>query len=253
MPDISSTSYSNWKFKENPVRSEQIAGHYASAESTLVCSGPPLIAGSGGDAVPVPSKIFPIGYLENFTLQQSKQMQRLYEIGSARTYFIPGRVMGSVSLGRVFYHGYNLLRVLYPHFSQTNGSITIASEAGLVADQGTDVGNEGNGSQYALVDGTTDAGSLPSVLVSPGENMFWLNLASDIFNQPHGLAVFFHDSSDQAIGASYMENCFIQGHQISVSAGSILLMEGCSIQYDRLVPIKITKPSALADGSTGSS
>jgi hypothetical protein len=60
--------------------------------------------------------------LENVGLSQSKQLQRLFEIGSSRSYFIPGRVIGSITLGRVLYHGPSLLKVLYAHGSSRNVS-----------------------------------------------------------------------------------------------------------------------------------
>jgi hypothetical protein len=208
-------SLKNWKFKENYVRKDTQPGQYAGADSTLICAGPATITGQGAGSPDLAQKVTPIGYLENFTLQQSKQLQRLFEIGSQRSYFVPGRVMGSISLGRVYYHGSSLLRMLY-------GAYLPAQDGG---------------------DEPVYAGS--GVTVEPGSNSFWLNLASDIFNVPHGLAMFFKNASEQTIGASYIENNYIQGHQISISAGSVLIMEGASCQYDRLVPIKVDDPKFI--------
>jgi hypothetical protein len=52
------------------------------------------------------------------------------------------------------------------------------------------------------------------------------------------MAVYFKDQNATSLAAFYLEYCYVQGHQLSVSAGSILVMEGASLQYDRLVPIK---------------
>jgi hypothetical protein len=196
-----------WKFKEKYVRSDTKPGLYAGADSTLICVGPATITGAG-NAEDLTQKVTPVGYLENFTLQQSKQLQRLFEIGSQRSYFIPGRVMGSISLGRVYYHGSSLMRMLYSAYLDDSGNPSYG----------------GSG-----------------VTVEPGSNQFWLNLASDIFNVPHGMAMFFKNASENTIGASYIESNYIQGHQISISAGSVLIMEGASCQYDRLVPIAVTE------------
>jgi hypothetical protein len=209
---------SNWKFKEKYVRADTEPGLYAGADSTLICAGPASITGSGNEA-PAALNVTPIGYLENFTIQQSKQLQRLFEIGSQRSYFIPGRVMGSISLGRVYYHGSSLMRMLY------NNYINPADDAVVYG---------GNG-----------------VTVEPGSNSFWLNLASDVFNVPHGMAMFFKNAAEQTIGASYIENNYIQGHQLSISAGSVLIMEGASCQYDRLVPIAFSDADEKATPTAG--
>jgi hypothetical protein len=176
--------------------------------------------------------VYPIGYLENFTLQQSKQLQRLYEIGSQRAYFVPGRVMGSVSIGRVYYDGHSLMRVLYAAYP-----VGTADPIGKFDNVDTEYTTTADSS--SLVNNPLPEDSLPVVKVPAGANKFWLNLASDIFNQPHGLAMYFQDAAERYIGANYLETCYIQGHQISISAGSILLMEGVTIQYDRSVPINV--------------
>jgi hypothetical protein len=75
--------------------------------------------------------------------------------------------------------------------------------------------------------------------MSPGDDYFFVNLASDMFNQATGLAVYFKDSNSNLIGAMYMEDCMVQGHQMNIASGSVLIMEGASMQFDRLLPIKV--------------
>jgi hypothetical protein len=64
-------------------------------------------------------------------------------------------------------------------------------------------------------------------------------LSSDLFAQPTGMAIYFKDANAVSVGALYLENCYVQGHQMSISSGSVLIMEGVSLQYDRIVPIKM--------------
>src|SRR5579862_8328317 len=109
------TSYSNWDFYNYHIQEDLIGGQFVSAESTLVAAGPPQASqtADGGTT----GGIYPIGLLESVGLQQSKQLQRIFEIGSTRSYFIPGRVIGSLSIGRTFYYGPSLLRVLYAYYN----------------------------------------------------------------------------------------------------------------------------------------
>lgn len=215
---------SSWNFQRYRVQQGVAGGQFINAESTLIASGPPVVsaatADQEGQAVSEGVKVYPIGLLETFGLQQSRQLQRIFEIGSSRSYFIPGRTIGSITLGRTFYNGPNLLRALYANFSGQAG------DEPLVA-----------------LNGNTQTSSRPDVSTewrTPGYENFLIDLASALFAQPVGLACYFKDSNLDTYGGFYLESCYVQGHQMTVSSGSVLIMEGASMQYDLLVPLDIT-------------
>ena len=227
------TSYSNWDFHNFNIQQELKGGQFVSAESTLVAAGPPrleLITDIEGEAV------YPIGLLESVALSQNKQLQRIFEIGSTRSYFIPGRTVGSVSVGRTFYFGPSLLRVLYAYY-KSSGDVNIGT---AVQDNTITLssGRKVMDPLAALIVGV-DENTLHKVKRSPGEDYFYIDLASDLFAQPTGMAIYFKDCNGDAISAMYLEDTYVQGHQMSVSSGSVLIMEGASLQYDRIRPIKM--------------
>lgn len=246
------TSINNWDFHNLHVQQELGGGEFVSAETTLVAAGPPrmsdLGAASGlGVEVDVGSAAaeelaFPIGLLENVGLSQSKQLQRIFEIGSSRSYFIPGRVVGSVTLGRVLYHGPSLLKVLYAYYSQASGSLfNFLNKA-----KGTPMTVSGKivpDPDAKLLELGSLQDTLHDVKMRPGFDDFYLNLASDLFNQPTGLLFYFRNANDETVGSVYLEECHLQGHQLSVSSGSVLIMEGASMQFDRLIPVKMRVPA----------
>jgi hypothetical protein len=235
---MATTDFSNWDFSNYHVQQELQGGQFVSAETSLVAAGPPEIGGTSAySSVPVGNvgAVYPIGLIENAGISQSKQLQKIFEIGSSRSYFIPGRVIGSVSLGRIFYYGPSLLRVMYAHYKNEG---TIA------------VGTADSTSTITLADGSTAQNPLARLLEaggdtfhalrqSPGEDYFYANLASDLFNQGTGLAFYFKDANFNSVGAFYLEHVYVQGHQFSLSSGSVLVMEGVSAQYDRIVPVKL--------------
>ena len=182
--------------------------------------------------------VFPIGVLENVGLSQSKQLQRIFEIGSSRSYFIPGRTIGSVTLGRVLYHGPSLLKVLYAHYKQSAaGALNFMNEGkGAKINVG---GVEIPSPNATLLDLPQLQKELHRVKFNPGFDDLWMNLASDIFNQPTGIAIYFRNQLDMTLGAVYLEECYVQGHQLSISSGSVLLMEGVSLQFDQVRPIRM--------------
>lgn len=232
------TTFTNWSFSASPVYTDGKEGQFVSAETTLVASGPPRLSqmtGSQGTG-----SVYPLGLIENIAIQQSKQLQRVFEIGSARSYFIPGRVVGNFSIGRVFYHGPSLLKAMYAYYPVDKaGTAETPTDPGSTTKEGANtMPNPGN----VLIEIPSLSGSaygLYNNAVAPGADYFWLNLASDMFNQPTGMALFFKDAGGDSVGAMYLESCFIQGHQISISAGALMLMEGASAQFDRIVPTSV--------------
>ena len=221
------TRLSNWDFHTYHVQADLRGGEFVSAESTLIAAGPPDITSTNNQKATegllegdrLDKQVFPLGVMENAGLTQSKQLQRIFEIGSARSYFIPGRVVSSVNYGRVFYHGVTLLRALYAYYSSSKYNID-PSNLDL---------------NYTPTPGLTP----PTLRVNPGYDNFWLNLASDVFNQPTGNLWYFRDMTNRDVGSVYFEFLYMQGHQFSISSGSVLLMEGASGQFDRIVPAKM--------------
>ena len=210
--------YSDWDFHNIHVMNGATPGQFINAESTLVASGPATISGEGAAAAVVPVDVFPIGLLETFGLQQSRQLQRIFEIGSSRSYFVPGRTIGNITLGRTFYYGPSLLRVLYANYA-----LTLAT-GGALSSLATDADIAAEFVAHSV----------------PGYDNFLINLASDLFAQPTGMAVYFKDTMNATYGGFYLENNYPQGHQMTVSSGSVLIMEGASMQYEMLVPLDIS-------------
>lgn len=234
---INAASYSSWDFQKYRVTKGVAGGQFVNAESTLIAAGPPLITGdtaASSKATPNSSAtVYPIGLLETFGLQQSRQLQRIFEIGSSRSYFIPGRTIGSITLGRTFYYGPSLLKVLYSYVGKGN------------------MGDDDVVSLNSDVDSTITL-SQPNWR-TPGFGDFYIDLASQLFAQPTGLACYFKDSNTDTYGGFYLESAYVQGHQMTVSSGSVLIMEGASMQYDLLVPLKIATAIGITTIQTAES
>ena len=110
-----------WNFFNRNVQSGLTEGRYMNAAFTMIAAGPPRLSALSGVAEGDESEVsldnfaFPIGVVQSFNLGQNSQIMRLFEIGSERSYFIRGRTMGQIGLGRIMYHGPSLLRVLYAY------------------------------------------------------------------------------------------------------------------------------------------
>jgi len=232
---MATTSYSNWDFYNFRVQQELVGGQFVSAESTLVAAGPPSLtnAGQAGSEV-----AYPIGLLESVGLQQNRQLQRIFEIGSTRSYFIPGRTVGSLSIGRTFYFGPSLLRVLYAYYRSNPGTFDLGTNAPGASVTSPEGRRDVPDPNAALLD-TFSVGDLKELKRNPGYGYLLIDLASDLFSQPTGMAIYFKDANTDTVGGFYLEEAYVQGHQMTISSGSVLVMEGVSMQYDRIVPLNI--------------
>lgn len=251
----------DWRFHDTHVQTNTLDATAITAESTLIAGGPPMLeqfresdntawindvhAGIQApetqtideDGNPISNNspiytttsdvVFPIGLLETFSLNQAKQVQRVFEIGSARSYFIPGRTVQGLNFGRIFFNGPSLLRCLYAVYKDRDpGGSSIASG----------------------YESMTQAVSIPyHAEQNPGFGHFLINLQSDLFNQHFGIGCFFKDVKGRWYGAFYCEMAMVQSHNLSISAGSTLLVEGASAQFDTVRPIDITGVSRPSD------
>lgn len=75
------------------------------------------------------------------------------------------------------------------------------------------------------------------VQLSPGYENFYINLQSDLFNQPIGLMAVLKDSNEDTYGAMYFEACHVPSHNLGTDAQGVIMQEQCSIQYEWIVPI----------------
>jgi hypothetical protein len=123
----------DFKPYERNVQQGMVDGQYASGAFTMIAAGPPRLSNIAGFneadigvALGASSAITqPIGLIQNMSLSHNRAFNRIFELGSERSYHISGRTQGQISLSRVYYHGPSLLRILYAHKSDTNAPVTV--------------------------------------------------------------------------------------------------------------------------------
>jgi hypothetical protein len=233
--DAGTSDLSNWSPYKAHVQGGLREGNYLNGQFILICAGPPFFSDMGGAAT---STVYPIGLTQNVALSQNKAISRIFEIGSDRSYFIAGRSVGQLSLGRVVYHGPSLLRCLYASYSSPGGDGSYAIDP-LVS---------GVNTAATIMDGATPAkssGVRHGIRIPPGYDNMFLNLASDLFSQPIGLYLVFKDNEKRTVGSIYLDQCYVPTHSIAVDAQGLIVQESVGIQYERMVPVKTTDISLL--------
>ena len=226
-------NFSDWAPYTNYVQGGMVDGQFISAGFTIVAAGPPrlsnvggatatagALAGSGADQI-----VLPIGVIQNINLSHNRQFNRIFEVGSERSYFISGRTMGQLTIARIMYHGPSLLRMLYAYYEDLIPPTVVQSVFSNA--------------------GTATVANPHDVKVPPGYENLYLNLASDLFNQPIGLLLYIRDSNEDTVGAVYVEACYIPNHTWATDAQGVMIQESASIQFERVVPVAVSALSLI--------
>ena len=209
----------NWVFQQNHVERHMDNAAYEAAhpDDTLVLAGPPRrdsLNGSGesgaGGGTGVGS-LLAIGMLQTVQFTQSKPTQPMMAIGSGRSFFVSGKAQTQWNIARLFVNGRNLLRVLY------HNAVAAGVDTSLFDDQAT-----------------TDKNA-----------QFFINLDSELYYVPFGLAAFFRNKAHAVVGAFYCELSMINSYAIGMTAGQNMILENVSGMADRLLPFKL---SSVAPG-----
>ncbi len=224
-------SFSNWNPYTSFMQSGgegpgMVDGQWVSGQFLGLFAGPPRLASIGGAltlgaAITQPAAasqlVYPIGIVQNFNDSKNAQWSRIFELGTERSYQIRGRVLGQLGLSRVLYHGPNILRTLYAYYQDL---IPPAIVPAVFPNLGA-----------ATMVNPHD------VIVPPGFENFYGNLASDLFSQSIGLLAIMKDNNGDTYAANYFENCVIPNYSMSVDAMGCVYQESTALQYEQMVPI----------------
>ena len=232
-------------------------GNFVSSQFVFLAAGPPFWAqmtrgnqaGLGARRAGMP--VYALGGTQSFSMGQQKAIQRIFEIGSDRSYFISGRTVGQVSLGRVLFHGPSLLRAFYA-FYDTQGRSELDSHRISTLLPKADYESFGKirplGEQASPQAPLTQTQAPhPAVYIPPGYDNMFINLASDLFSQPIGLLCVLRDNQKKDYGAFYLEQCMIPSHQWGFDSTGMVVSEQCSVQYERLIPVQTGQIKLMRD------
>jgi hypothetical protein len=87
------------------------------------------------------------------------------------------------------------------------------------------------------------------VVIPPGYENIYLNLASDLFAQPVGILFYIRDINQDSLGALYFEACYIPQHGMQTDAQGVLIQENVGVQFERAVPVKISALTLITNAT----
>lgn len=224
--------FSDWNPLNHHVQGGLVDGRFVSGGLTMIAAGPPRLSQLGGGASVATAGsgdsdiVYPIGAIQNINMSQNKTFMRVWELGSDRSYFIGGRTVGQLALSRVYYDGQSLLRVLFAYYQDLIGPVQVPWVFPNV--------------------GAMTMANPHDVIVPPGYENLFLNLASDLFNQSIGLLIYMRNSNLDTLGAMYLENCVLPNHTWTTDAQGTIVQETVAVQYERVVPVNVSAVSLIS-------
>lgn len=207
----------SWHFQDSFVERHMDNAAYQAAhpDDTLILAGPSRRGmadsgdGAGGGTV---TPLLPIGMLQSIQFTQTKPTQPLMAIGSGRSFFVSGKSQTQWTISRLFINGRNLLRVLYHNFVAGGGDPTLFDDPAARSKN----------------------------------NMFFINLDSELYYIPFGLGAIFRNKSHDLVGSFYQELSVVNSYAIGVNAGQNMVLENVSGLADRLLPWQVTDSAAVS-------
>lgn len=234
-----SGSFSDWSPYSNYVQAGMVDGRYANAGFTMLAAGPPRLSNIGGAAAIAGAVagngqaanqiVFPVGIVQNFNLSHTRQFSRIFEIGSERSYFIAGRTVGQIGLGRIYYHGASMLRVLYAYYQDLVPPTLVPAMFPNA--------------------GSAHMSNPHDVIIPPGYENIYLNLASDLFAQPVGMLMYIRDINLDTLAAVYFEACYLPNHSWATDAQGVLIQESVAVQFERAVPVAVAALTLISNST----
>lgn len=231
-------SFNTWNFREKHVQSGLTEGQNLAAQSVLLAFGPPYLS-AGDEDVSLEGSIsgevsttgiegagdviFPAGLIGSFGLGMQRPLIPVGEIGSTQMYTVVGPMTGSVQFGRTLVHGPSLLRAYMAYFKATSDEGELIE--GLI-------GNDGLNRRR---------NPLSVIDEAPGYENFWVNLNSEIFEQPAGMLMYIKDSNDEAYGAVYLENMNVASLSMGLDPGRVTITESSQATFTRARPVRLAR------------
>ena len=222
---MATNTLADWKFKNTHVQPGDVLDangslkNFVSAESVVLAAGPSSYPGT---MLGLPL----VGLCDSVSVQQTKNLIQLFELGSKLSYIFPGRNYIQMALNRVIFNGDSLMGIITDSLPTPDETVV----------QTIDLPG------YEAVDNETGAYS----------GKFYLNLASSFFSKSFGLGFFIQDSdatndpgTGQWVAGYYAENCMIQSHQMAVQGQQFIVMENAVIRCTNLRPIDVRDDSAI--------
>jgi hypothetical protein len=230
----------SWDFGSKHVQNDINPGKFVGSKTVLIAFGPPQAKQmlSGQSEINKPITLYPnesgsnmpipVGLVQAMTLDQAKQIDKIFEIGSERSYQVVGRTIQSCGFSKIMYLGPSLLKFASSFYLAKDPTTGELLDPDPEKPKTIDRNNQEEPAELKF-DGAN----------RPGFGDLYLNFASELFNLPIGVLIYMRSNSKEDYGAVYLENGQISNSGLRLDVGAAVLGENISVEFDGVVPIKV--------------
>ena len=222
---LAATDETAWDWFNKYVERASFAEDVVTSQSSLIMAGPALYSELSelghvtgvktSTLISQASRLTPIGFVQDFRYGESQSINRNFEIGSGRGKMTTGKSTARGSIRRAMFDADSLLKVL-----MRNGARAQASH-------------------------------IATFLKNSSNFEYGFGLWSDVFKIPFGMASVHKTLGNDFVASSYLEQCYIGTHRVSVNERVSLVMEDVAFEFDRVRPvdIRVSGPSGIPDNN----
>lgn len=193
-----------------------IGSNHISTSGVLVSFAPPELSRDN-----ISRKATTVGLIQNLSLNQQRQVLKFFEYGNEEYQMVAGKPRHTLSINRALFDGPSLLKYIGYAYSE----------------------NDHRGSPLFYRELMSDLGYTDGSLLSevPGTSDFWVNLASDLFENPIGIFINIKQKMPNGrkvdYGGVFLENCIVNNHSITFDSNRRLLVEQMTMEVGRPIPL----------------
>jgi hypothetical protein len=147
-------SVPKWEYQDKNIQGSIEQNDFTRADRVIIYTAPTPLPGQKSTAMKA------IGLIQGMSVSEQKQLQTLFELGSAAPMIIPGLTQGQISMQRVLINGMNFLNTIYHGADVTN----LASDKILRSIRDIDRPFDLMVAKYPVLDGSLAAQALETTL-----------------------------------------------------------------------------------------
>ena len=177
-----------------------------------------------------PTNSITVGVIQNINLSQQRQIQRLFEYGNKEYGLAESKTQNSLQISRILFDGPSILK--YMSYAKVNRNLPAIREkfpdhtpyAELFEEEIEEITEE-------YFDRNM-----------PGYGDFWMNLASDFFEEPIGIFIEVKQPLPSGkrvnYGSIFLENCMVSQLSLNIVSDRRILSESAQIDFGRVIPLE---------------
>lgn len=104
---MSDVTVPSWEYQDKNIQGNIEQSDFTRADRVIIYTAPTPLPGQTSSAMSA------VGLIQGMTHTEQKQLQMLFELGSAAPMIVPGLTQGQINLNRVLLNGMNFLNTIY--------------------------------------------------------------------------------------------------------------------------------------------